>query len=367
MLKLLHIADLHLDSPMNRLSFDRARDFIKRQRKTVVTAIDFAKAQHCALVLIAGDLFDSEYYSKDTLDFLADIFKNNPEIRFIISPGNHDPLTPDSLYLRTAFPENVFIFKGSELSCFEFPELELTVYGYAFTSKAYRERPLSGFTASGKGYNLLCAHAELSSSPFSDHAPISVDELSRSELDYAALGHIHATSDIMRSGRTAYAYSGCLCGRDFSENGEKGGILVTLNGENVKAERVTFCPWEYRELEVDITNTLESDLETFLREKANLLISQSQREFIIRIKLIGCTKFAPSCTELEKLLDGTGIVSVKSELTYLPPDGFENDLTIKGELYRQLKDRLTSSDVAEREQAFLALKYALSALDGNLK
>ena len=45
--------------------------------------------------------------------------------------------------------------------------------------------------------------------------------------------------------------------------------------------------------------------------------------------------------------------------------GLENDFTIRGEFYRQLKPLLLSDDPERRKVAELALSYGLSAMDGN--
>ena len=43
----------------------------------------------------------------------------------------------------------------------------------------------------------------------------------------------------------------------------------------------------------------------------------------------------------------------------------EKDVTLRGEVYRMLLPSLTSADSEERNRAMLALKIALSAIDGN--
>ena len=43
----------------------------------------------------------------------------------------------------------------------------------------------------------------------------------------------------------------------------------------------------------------------------------------------------------------------------------ENDISIRGAVFRELLPGLESDDEAERKTAALALKYALAALSGN--
>ncbi len=370
MTRLLHIADLHLDSPMKRLPFSRAREFKNKMRAVFSSAVDFAKEQKCVAVLISGDLFDTEFYSRETLEFLFCEFSRASEIKFIIAPGNHDPYSDVSPYANFSFPENVFIFDSNEISKFDFPALDLTVYGYAFTSHAYTERPLSVFSAEGDGYNILCAHADTESA-ISAYAPISSRELEGSGLDYAGLGHIHTKPEIRRFGNTVCAYSGCIAGRDFSEQGEKGGILVTLDSvggkKTVYTERVRFCPWAYAEFNTDITAVPESELLSHLKKETEKFIAEgSVKELILQVSLVGFVTYIPEHERILTELSQLGVTAVINQTTLLPQNGLEQDYTVRGEFYRHLKPLLESPDPNERERAALALKLGLSALEGTL-
>ena len=66
------------------------------------------------------------------------------------------------------------------MQIFDFDELRVRVFGYAFTSPIINESPLlSARMPEDNGYlKLLCAHADMSS-PLSRYAPISLAELAR--------------------------------------------------------------------------------------------------------------------------------------------------------------------------------------------
>ncbi len=367
MLKILHLSDLHLDSPMKKMPYRNAAAFRTKLRAAFSDALGFAQKEACSAVLISGDLFDTEFYQRDTVDFLCGQFASYPSIRFIIAPGNHDPHTPSSPYAVTKFPENVYLFSAEEISSFHFPEIELTVYGYAFTSHSYHGRPISGFSANRDGFKILCAHADTDNS-LSVYAPISASELESSGLDYAALGHIHTKPEILKSGNTVYAYSGCIAGRDFTEFGEKGGILVTLDRLNeaktVKAERIRFCPWRYETIELDITGVPENELIAFTQKHIERFLSEAPNdEFILKTELTGYIPYQPSCDELRSALSETSQVSFIDKTNFIPPSGLENDYTVRGEFYRLLKPKLESPDPEERSMAALAFRLGISALE----
>lgn len=366
MVKILHLADVHLDSPFRSMSYAES---VKRRddtRRVFANALGYALKCGVSVVLISGDLFDSEYYTENTVSFLANTFKSMPSCRFIISPGNHDPYKYGSPYMERLFPENVYIFSSEKLQEIKFPDLGLNVYGYAFTSEAHTSRPLAGFTTDESGFNVLCAHTD-TESPLSTYAPISDSELAGSGLDYAAFGHIHTKKDIQKAGKTVYAYSGCLTGRDFSEHGDNGGVLVTLDLKNgkktVSAERVVFCPWVYKTVTVNLSETGKSALKPTLIQLLTDETRNTEREQLIRLVLSGSIDY-----EIDKnaLLAELSELSVKeienktvSAFDYL---GLNEDISIRGEFYRTLKPMLCSENEEERRKAEAALRLGLNAL-----
>ncbi len=371
MTRFLHIADLHLDSRFSGLSPSESAARRSSQRQAFSRALEFAEKNGCGAVLICGDLFDSEFCTENTLTFLSGEFSRYPKIKFVISPGNHDPYSSDSPYLAADFPDNVFIFKDKKIGAFVFPDLNLTVYGYAFTSPAYYEMPLEDFRPDENQteFTVLCAHTE-TDAPFSPYAPITKSQLAASGFDYAALGHIHAGSEISRAGQTVFAYCGCAEGRDFSECGEKGGLLVTLShdgsGKTVQTEKAVFSERIYTVIDLDISS-LSSD-----EEIANAAVtaispyrSDSAKKYIIRLKLRGTVSNEPESAKLTELLSDYGVVEVVDDTVclynYL---GLENDYSVRGQFYRQMLPHLMSEDKQERKIAKNALKYGLYALAG---
>ena len=136
-MKILHCADLHLDSPFSGLDVSTGESRREEQRELFRSLMCLARNRRVDLLLIAGDLFDSGYTSTKTVQFVSDML-SKLECPVVISPGNHDPYIKGGLYA-TEFPKNVCIFDSETLSSFDFPELGVTVYGYAFTSDGYTE------------------------------------------------------------------------------------------------------------------------------------------------------------------------------------------------------------------------------------
>ena len=368
MLKLLHLADLHLDSPFKNLSYIESVEQRQKQRGVFSAALDYASKQDCCAVLISGDLFDCEFYTTDTVSFLIKSFNDHPNIKFIITPGNHDPYRHGSPYTVVDFPENVYIFTDEDISDISFPELDLNIYGYAFTSNSYKKQPLEDFTAKQKGFNILCAHSDIDI-PASEYAYISPSQIEDSRLDYIALGHIHTKPEIMKKGKTLYAYSGCIAGRDFSEYGEKGGILVTLSemgGEKiVHAERVTFCLWEYVTENISIDGCASQQNAVEMIKSVIDEHTKAGLDRIISITLYGNINFTIDSAAITRALSELGVVETDVGACFLSDFGaLEEDYSIRGEFYRQLKPLLLSDDADQRNTALRALRFGLNALNG---
>ena len=91
MVKLLHAADLHLDSAFSALPPEKAAQ--RRAEQRLVLERLTALSEGCAAVLLAGDLFDSARVYRDTLEALRAALAAC-RCPVFIAPGNHDALLP---------------------------------------------------------------------------------------------------------------------------------------------------------------------------------------------------------------------------------------------------------------------------------
>lgn len=244
MIKILHAADLHLDSAFAALTGAQAAQRRREQR----AALDRLAllAADCDLVLLAGDLFDGARVYRDTLDALRR-FCASTDAEIFIAPGNHDYFAPGSPYVTESWGENVHIFTTPELRRVRLPHLNCDVYGAGFTA-ADMPPLLTGFhAADGAATNVMVLHGDLQ--PHSPYNALTTDEIAASGLDYLALGHVHAMQ-VGRAGATTYAYPGCLMGRGFDECGAKGALRVTIEEKQVRTEFVPVAGRTYEILSV---------------------------------------------------------------------------------------------------------------------
>ena len=112
-MKFVHIADTHFDMPFRVLS-DRANlGEIRRldQRKAFKKMIEYIKQNEIPYLFIAGDLYDHNYIRESTIEYINNLFKEIPQTKIFITPGNHDPYLKNSYYETYKWNTNVRIFK----------------------------------------------------------------------------------------------------------------------------------------------------------------------------------------------------------------------------------------------------------------
>ena len=140
--RILHIGDIHLDSPFSLFDVEKSQARRRELRGTFSSIMMYAKMKKADLVIIAGDLFDSEFVTRETMSLIVSQFASLPSCRFVITPGNHDPATAKSAYLKTKFPENVYVFNSESVERIAFDDIGVDVYGFAYTEEKYEQDPL---------------------------------------------------------------------------------------------------------------------------------------------------------------------------------------------------------------------------------
>ena len=108
--RILHAADLHLDSPFEALSGAQAAQRRREQRDLLRALPELARAHGAQIILLAGDLLDSGSPYPETAKALAETFAGCASEVFL-APGNHDYYSAGAPYARLTFPENVHIFR----------------------------------------------------------------------------------------------------------------------------------------------------------------------------------------------------------------------------------------------------------------
>ena len=357
-LKILHAADLHLDSPFEGLSAGKAAIRRKEQRELLARLADLAVTEQVDLVLLAGDLLDSSNTYYETGEELIRALRGIPAPVFI-SPGNHDWYSAKSPYARLRLPENVHVFTEQSIRSVVLPELRTRVYGAAFTEPSCHSL-LEGFRCEKvEGmYNILCLHGDALVKD-SKYNPVTEQQLELSKLDYAALGHIHKASGLLRAGSTWYSWPGCPEGRGFDETGEKTVNIVTLDGSLCELETVSIAKRRYEILRLDTEG--EDPLLAIPSRIPDDTVSD-----VYRIVLTGETDAPPDLNKLyENLSDMFFELQLRDE-TRLRKSVWDSagEDTLRGLFLSRLHERFESAhSEEERIRIEQAARWGLAALD----
>ena len=367
-MKILHIGDFHLDSAFSGFEKDVADQKREELRNCFAAALRKGRERGVDLVLLSGDVFDTPFCTAATRRVVFDAIAT-AGCPVVITPGNHDYYTKNGTYTDKALPDNAFVFTSTELGRFDFDELGVSVIGFAFTSDRYEKNPLGDeIPLSDTNINILCAHGDLGTS-FSKYAPMNANEIARAGFSYAALGHVHIAPEPQKIDNSLIAYSGFAQGRSFDELGDGGAYIVDIDRESGRAEleRIKLSALNYEIEKIDVTS-LDNDDDVIRKIEAVVAERGYGERCALRVILSGSVpssysvgkariESSPAFSRLA-LLQVRDNTSANFDLEYL-----EADMTVRGEIYRQLLPALNSADERERTKASLALKFALAALD----
>lgn len=353
MLRIIHAADFHLDSPFASLGEEKA---LLRRREQRALLDKLAEAAGDAdLVLLAGDLLDSGVCHAETMEAMEDFLGALPCPVFI-APGNHDFYAPESPWRRMALGEHVHVFSAVRPEAVSLPDLGCTVYGSAFTGPRSGAM-LRGFRAEDEGLRLMVLHGDVGG--IGGYDSITEAEIAGSGLHYLALGHVHGCSGLRRSGDTHWAYPGCLMGRGFDETGEKGFLRVELSEKDCRAEFVPLPGRRYEILNVDVTGAEDPEA------AVAAALPPDAAEHVYRVVLRGEWPEKLRLEALQAALEGRCFRLELRDETRLLKDIWEDagEDTLRGAFLRVLKKKYDDAPEEERAGITLAARYGLAALD----
>ena len=276
-MKFVHIADVHLDTPFKTIS-DRADLGVERrleQRKALKKVVDYIKENNIEYLFISGDLYDEAYVRESSISFLNNLFKEIPNTKIYIAPGNHDPYIKNSFYATYPWNENVKIFTND---VGKVENEDANIYGFGFNNFEMNNNQIKDIVLDEpEKINILITHGDLGESRYN---PMKLNEIKSKGFDYVALGHIHK-----RDGSTNVVYPGSLISLGFDELGEHGMIVGEINNKELKKEFIKIDEREFVEKELDVSDILS---EEELIEKINSINEENK---LFKIILVGYRNF----------------------------------------------------------------------------
>lgn len=371
-MRVLHISEPMVGSPVplkDEAASKRVRDGIK---KAFLELSLFLRSGSVDILIISGGLFDNRYLTPEHAGLILREIALCPSCRVVVSPGKSDRLLKTGFYLSYPLPDNMFVFKSSEPSFFEFPELNTRVYGYAVDSLSEENadielpEPDSGFI------NLfMCPAAPKAEEGGSRSAffeqPERLEKLGK--FDYIAIGASDgkggasgtgSIGSIGSTGEAHYGAPGSLFGRGFFQTGRRYGILFDIEKpaepegkKSFKAERVGFSKIHFEDDRIDISGakTGEDIRKAII---SHVIEKKYGRSTALRITLIGSIEsgLIPEPERYEKDLSDILLYTEIRDRTMPEKSGF-----------KMISVALNSKSEAERRKAALAHRLILSAKD----
>jgi DNA repair protein SbcD/Mre11 len=137
MVRFLHCADLHLDSPLRGLErYEGApvQEMREATRRSFANIIDLALEREVNFVLIAGDVFDGDWLDFNTGLFFADQLRRlaDANLRAFIVRGNHDALSKISKTV--TLPKCVHVFKSAKPTTVVNEDIGYAIHGQSFAT-----------------------------------------------------------------------------------------------------------------------------------------------------------------------------------------------------------------------------------------
>lgn len=390
MVRLIHTADLHLDSAFSsRFSKEEAEE---RRRNLLIAwnkLLQYGIERRVQAILISGDLFDSPVVSRSTMEIFLSSIRKNPEISFFYLRGNHD--TKNTFRFRDDLPKNLFLFSkegkkyrlkeklvllgqefyGTERRS-EFPEesygteslLELPeepeelVEEELLSPSSAKDAVQSIWNLKEEDCNILMLHGALREGgpEVQNEQGISLKQLSRYPIHYLALGHIHKREE-GKCGSLYYIYPGCLQGRGFDEEGEKGFYYLEIEEETkeIKAEFVPLKEGEFRIIPLFLSEE-DGTLDAEEKIRESLKKEGAEAKDSVRIILKGEKRAEEerNLRYLEKQLEEEyAYIEIKEETKIkLRKEEFIHEKGLKGEFLRMVCE---SESLSEEEKEKLMI------------
>lgn len=275
--KFIHAADIHLGKKLAYSGEPKAElqaIFKNAEQKALSRMVDLAVEQEVDFIIIAGDLYDLESRSVKASRFFKNqclrLEKNGIDL-YVIS-GNHDPAGRKNEPFEPA--ANVKFFSSEEVELQEFykdEELSARVLGQSYRQRFEDRSMYNYYTAEDKSvFNIGILHTELNADS-RRYVPVNKSQLlSKNEIHYWALGHIHQQQRLNE--KPAVYYPGTIQGRDITEIGDKGVILAEVEQNlDYKSSFIPLSELNYKKVVINLKNHEQlnriSDLEKIIKDR----------------------------------------------------------------------------------------------------
>lgn len=367
MIRLLHLADVHLGRPFQMLG-EKGAAQRRALEAALGRAVDLAIAEQVHLVLVAGDLFDSPKPAPGTVDLVARELRrlDDARIRIALAAGNHDGGEDGAIAardrLREATPNAIFFDRTVETHTL--PDLDLMLIGRSPEPGAGAS-PLAGWPrARTARFAVGLTHGSTyRAGVVEGPGVIHPQEIRDLALDYLALGDWHSAAQVAPPPHPAW-YAGSPELLAYDQEGAGHVLLVEIPAPGqarVTPQRVGRR--RYLRLEVDLTTADEAALRKAVADAADPeVVCDVALTGLIPVAGIVNTKgleeeFAGAFFRL-RITNRGELWLDDARLAELPED------TVLGRFVRVMRGRLAEAPEDKRPRLQEALQLGVALLQG---
>lgn len=352
-MKIIHCADLHLDSSMESAI---GKDLAKKLRSNMLLVIknmyQHAHDIGARAVIIAGDIFDTNKISNTTRQYLLDTFRQYSDMATVILPGNHDG---DQVFASDEISSNVYCF-GNSLTAIAIDNVVIT--GQVLKPLTAKQLPYELALDSNR-YNIVVLHGQDTSYHSDSDVNINITALKDHNIDYLALGHIHSHRVAQLDRRGQYCYSGCLAGRGFDECGDKGYVVLDTDTNTVQFVTASNIKFEIVTVDISSAHSLK-EIELLIDAK----LCHFGRDTLVKVVLIGnyTVHMGKDIGALVKMFEDKFLFFKiqDSSTLQLNIEDYQHDVSLRGEFVKLV----TRDSTLDRSQQDAIIELGLRALKG---
>jgi len=368
-LKLAHISDVHLGAKLLYLRTN-ADDHRNNIKNAFENSINIAILKKVDVFIIAGDLFDSPFPSRNLQNTVLDQIKKliGQGIYVALISGNHDGVSETGVYNVSAikdFKDSHFKLKADEKQeDWIIPELNVRIALAGISKKKNNKTPYETLETDSKyAYNIGVFHgsADIKGPPMNN--PIYLADLKKSGLDYIALGDWHNTLEVAKGVRSWYSGSPELIDSDQTNAGNM--LIITLGDKKelkVEIEKTGLKTAQFVKVDVSQYKTYE-ELVAVIKTKKN-------KDLILNLTLEGfkSIEYVIKDEELKDVLAGdfyhinivdkTALKLNKEELNAYPAN------MIIGRYIKLLNEKRVSGDEVLNAKIDEAIQLGVGLMKG---
>ncbi len=372
MLRILHLADLHLGWEPVYLPGEKNKLRRRERDQLLEKAVDYALSpqNNIQAVLIVGDLF--EHYRPEgalvapAMEQIARLSKAGMLV--VTVPGNHDEITyRESVYRQRGDnwpgylvrnPMPALSFSG------EVKGAGVHIYSLAYTGGVTRPGSIESFPRSdAPGIHIGAFHGSLDWEGLADRSlPLASSLLAGAGYDYIALGHYHRYME-KKVGSGVAVYPGAVEFKSFNDPGTGSLIIAEYSAASFKIETAPLTVRRHQFLELDLTAFAGPE------ELRRACLQLADPEIMVRLNLTGTPCFPVNAEMLTAELEGYFFhLEIENSAHFFAQsflDSIALEPTVRGVYLRRIREKQKEA-VTEREQKVLeqALLKGLFALEG---